>query len=246
MSTPRYCEFWKANNGKWYLDLAVNEESRSDYFEEDDWRSEGGNETDGTYEDCVTYGPFDSEDACEKYLDNFSNPGSFYVDPSGKNPPPTKSPNGSPVVSPRGGTSYGPSSLGSTRYRNVSASAIGEPSVPSKPVTTAQVPTKNYKVYGKKTIRPFTNQTTKVVPVHTRMKGKAYGPIDKTRFKKDDQIGVIVPKNTAFADDGKTPRQIAVNDPEFKGANQYWSVDNNDVKKESVLRQFIRGVLITR
>jgi hypothetical protein len=223
MSIPRYCEFWKASNGKWYLDLAVHEE----YDEEEDH----GNPNDGSYEDSVTYGPFNNENEVDQYLLKHSNPGSFYTDSSGKRPPPIKSPNGSPVVSP------------SAAHQRSMMSVVSKPvrPTPLKP----EIPTKTYKVYGKKTIRPFHNQTTKVVPVHTRIKGKAYGPIDKTRFKKDDQVSVIVPKGVTLASDNKTPRQIAVNDPEFKGANQYWNVDHNDVK-ESILRQFIRNVLIAR
>ena len=80
-STSRYCEFWKASNGKWYMDLASREY--------------------GDYEEATTYGPFASEAATEKYLDdNFSNPGATDTDDEGHRPPPTKSPNGRPVVKP--------------------------------------------------------------------------------------------------------------------------------------------------
>lgn len=236
MSTPRYCEFWKASNGKWYLNLAVHEERYDDDdYDDDDWRRNSGNETDGTYEDSVTYGPFDSEAACEAYLRNFSNPGSFYTDSSGKNPPPTKSPNGSPVVSPR--RSWGGDYGSVTKSPSMSTPGSSAP----EPKPTAG---KTYKVYGKKKIKPpYSNYKEPVaVPVHTRVKGKAYGPLTKTRFKKDDQVTVVTPKNASFAigraRDGKTPKQIVVNDPEFNGANQTWTLDDNDVK-ESLLKTFI-------
>lgn len=83
-SMSRYSAIWKANNGKWYLDLAPNE-----YGEE---------------EDADTYGPFGSEDAADSYLsNNFSNPGGGWVDDSGDREPPTESPNGSKVKNPRSG-----------------------------------------------------------------------------------------------------------------------------------------------
>jgi hypothetical protein len=84
-SVIRYCGVWKASNGRWYLDLAEQE-----YAE---------------YEDATTYGPFRSEDAANKYLhDNFSNPGGYMTDESGKEDPPTKSPNGHKVVNPSAGS----------------------------------------------------------------------------------------------------------------------------------------------
>ena len=85
-SMSRYAAIWKASNGKWYLDLASDEY--------------------GEYHDATTYGPFSSEDAAEDHLDNFSNPGGLEVDDAGTEPPPTKSPNGDPVQSPRS-SSYG-------------------------------------------------------------------------------------------------------------------------------------------
>lgn len=81
-SVSRYCGFWKASNGKWYMDLAHKEH--------------------GDYEDATTYGPFRSEDEADRFLrDSFSNPGSTDSDDSGTQPPPTKSPNGERVVDPR-------------------------------------------------------------------------------------------------------------------------------------------------
>lgn len=81
-SVERYCSFWKASNGKWYLDLADREH--------------------GEYRDATTYGPFPSEEAVDKFLsDNFSNPGGMDIDDSGEQSPPHKSPNGDPVRLPR-------------------------------------------------------------------------------------------------------------------------------------------------
>ena len=79
-STSRYCEIFKATNGRWYLLLGD--------FEYAEW------------EDSTAYGPFSSENAADNYIRNFSNPGALDVDDSGTKPPPTKSPNGRPVVRP--------------------------------------------------------------------------------------------------------------------------------------------------
>jgi len=81
-STIRYCAFYKAKDDKWYMDLAK--------------------EKYGERYDATTYGPFGSEDETEDFLyDNFSNPGSRFVDDSGKKPAPTLSPNDEPVVNPK-------------------------------------------------------------------------------------------------------------------------------------------------
>jgi hypothetical protein len=81
-SVSRYCEFYKARNGEWYMELAPRE--------------------DGEQEDAITYGPFPDEDAADTYLRrHFSNPGGNDLDDSGRRPVPTRSPNGSPVVRPR-------------------------------------------------------------------------------------------------------------------------------------------------
>lgn len=69
MSTQRRCDFWKATDGKWYLLLGNFE------YAEDE-------------EDCTCYGPFSSQEAAEKELDNHSNPGGWNEDDSGKRPPP--------------------------------------------------------------------------------------------------------------------------------------------------------------
>lgn len=94
MSEPRYCGVWKATDGKYYMDLADHGEPDMD--DDEDYYGPLG-----TYEDCTTYGPFDTSEKALEYLDNFSNPGSFFTDDAGKTPPPTKSPNGKPVQSPR-------------------------------------------------------------------------------------------------------------------------------------------------
>jgi hypothetical protein len=81
-SMMRYCMFYKARNGKWYMELAP--------FEHGGW------------EDADTYGPFPSLDAADAFLrDNFSNPGGDDVDDSGTREVPTHSPNGGPVIDPR-------------------------------------------------------------------------------------------------------------------------------------------------
>ncbi len=80
-SMSRHCEFYLATDEKWYMDLAPAE-----YGEQDD---------------ADTFGPFRSYEEAYEYLDNFSNPGSYYTDDSGTRPSPKQSPNGSPVRSPR-------------------------------------------------------------------------------------------------------------------------------------------------
>ena len=80
-SMTRYCNIYKAKNGKWYMDLAPHE---------------GGEK-----KDAETYGPFDSLKTAQQYLDeNFTHPGSIKTDKSGKAPVPTKSPLGGKVISP--------------------------------------------------------------------------------------------------------------------------------------------------
>ena len=77
MSQSRHCEIYKAVNQKWYLELGD--------FEYAD------------HADSTTYGPFESYESAYKELDNHSNPGSLCTDESGKQPVPTKSPNGNPI-----------------------------------------------------------------------------------------------------------------------------------------------------
>lgn len=80
MSTLRHCSLYKAKDQKWYMELAEEEY--------------------GEYEDSDCFGPFDSEEECLDYLNNFSNPGGYDIDDSGRMQPPTKSPNGSKVQRP--------------------------------------------------------------------------------------------------------------------------------------------------
>ena len=80
-SVSRYCEIWKASNGGWYMDLADKENGERD--------------------DATTYGRFRSQGDAEKFMhDLFSNPGMVDMDDQGKRKPPTRSPNGDPVVDP--------------------------------------------------------------------------------------------------------------------------------------------------
>jgi hypothetical protein len=81
-STNTDCQFYKATDGKWYMDL-------EDYDEDED-----GEQIEGDY---TSYGPFSSFKAAEKYLSqNFANPGGYMEDDSGRRKPPRK------PVSPRG------------------------------------------------------------------------------------------------------------------------------------------------
>lgn len=81
MSCSRHCAFFKASNGKWFMELAHEEYAGR--------------------EDSTTYGPFDSEEGARIYLRRFSNPGGSWTDDSGESPVPTVSKNGEPVVNPR-------------------------------------------------------------------------------------------------------------------------------------------------
>lgn len=57
----------------------------------------------GDFGNSTAYGPFATEDEGMDYLREgpHSNPGAYDVDPSGRMPDPTKSPNGRPVIQPR-------------------------------------------------------------------------------------------------------------------------------------------------
>ncbi len=94
-SMQRHCEMYKADNGKWYLELAAQE-----YGEQDE---------------ADTYGPFVDQEACMNHLDNFSNPGGWGEDDSGTRPAPTQSPSGRPVQNPRGGRSGSAFGFGGSR-----------------------------------------------------------------------------------------------------------------------------------
>jgi hypothetical protein len=81
-SESRYCHIYKANNNKWYTDLASGD----------------GNHQQHT---ASTYGPFNDIESAEKYIsDEFSNPGGWSIDKSGKKQVPKESPNGRPVTKP--------------------------------------------------------------------------------------------------------------------------------------------------
>jgi len=69
MSMSRRCDIWLANDGKWYLRLGKFEYAYDDY-------------------DCAIFGPFNTEKGLRMELNNHSNPGSEWYDPSGKENPP--------------------------------------------------------------------------------------------------------------------------------------------------------------
>ena len=82
MSVSRDCNFFLADDEQWYMELADEEY--------------------GGLDDSTTYGPFSTLEVGQEYLDdNFSNPGGWSIDKSGKRKPPTKSSSGSKVVNPR-------------------------------------------------------------------------------------------------------------------------------------------------
>jgi len=80
-SMSRHCFIYKAKNGSWYMELADDEY--------------------GEQYDSDLYGPFNSQQAADDYLDNFSNPGGIYYDKKGKMKVPKKAPNGSAIISPK-------------------------------------------------------------------------------------------------------------------------------------------------
>jgi hypothetical protein len=78
-SVRRYCEFFLATDGRWYI-----------YHADDDH---------GDLDDSTAYGPFRSEDEADFYVRNYlSTSGASDTDDSGNRPPPTRSPNGTPLV----------------------------------------------------------------------------------------------------------------------------------------------------
>lgn len=93
-SVSRHAAFYKATDGKWYMELADREY--------------------GEREEANAYGPFSTMEKAIDYLDQFSNPGGWSEDDSGTRPPPTKGPNGRPVIRPgsSGGSSFGSFSFG--------------------------------------------------------------------------------------------------------------------------------------
>jgi hypothetical protein len=80
MSTQRHCKVYLASNLKWYMELGDFEYARRD--------------------NSTTYGPFNSEDEAYDELRFHSNPGGSMEDSSGRQSPPTESPNGFPVRPP--------------------------------------------------------------------------------------------------------------------------------------------------
>ena len=85
-SMSRYCHFYKTKDGNWYMELASEEY--------------------GNRHKATTYGPFPSQESAYEYLNNFSNPGGFSVDKSGKAPVPKNSPDGRPVEAPRSSSNF--------------------------------------------------------------------------------------------------------------------------------------------
>lgn len=69
MSTSRHCQFFKATDDQWYLELGDFEYAYD-------------------RADCTIYGPFKSEEDAHKELHNHSNPGAYSIDDSGKRPVP--------------------------------------------------------------------------------------------------------------------------------------------------------------
>lgn len=234
MSLSRYCEFWRAADGKWYMDLA-----NSGYHDEDD-DEEGGRYGDGEYEDSTTYGPFNNGKSAYTYLSNFSNPGAYSVDNSGTRPPPTKSPNGSKVQSPQHGSVGGRYYGGDKPHWDAEMEAeFADPQ--TKPVTQptpAAVPAAAPKPAPKPTPAPSQSgkkSTYKIYgahhdvnkgssDVHTRVKGRVYAPTKPSRFKKGQSARVTV---------GGDEAEVA--DP-TSGHSQVWS-------KKEVLQRFVREVL---
>lgn len=240
-SAPRHCAFYKASDGKWYMELADRE-----YYNEDD-PEPGSRWGDGERESATTYGPFPTEDAAMDYLDNFSNPGGFHTDDSGKAPPPTKSPNGNPVVNPSSRSSYGgydyAGGYRSSRYREPAytpppapkpATPASKPAAtPAKPAAAPSAQQKPPAKGGKKTSYKIYNGTgtgkavTGSSPIHTRIKGKVYAPTGISKFRPG--------KTAAVEPDGE---DLKVSDPDT-GHTQKWT------KRESferLLRDFVKLV----
>lgn len=83
MSVSRECNFFLADDSTWWMFLADMEH--------------------GVFPNGRYHGPFTSLDDAEDYLaDKFSNPGSSWVDDSGKaKSPRAENPTGIPVVNPK-------------------------------------------------------------------------------------------------------------------------------------------------
>jgi hypothetical protein len=72
MSQARLCDIFKATDQKWYMLLGDREYA----YDQDE---------------CTLYGPFNSEEAVHKELNNHSNPGGMSVDNTGTRPVPSPS-----------------------------------------------------------------------------------------------------------------------------------------------------------
>ncbi len=70
MSVMRYCEVYKAKDGRWYLALAPQEY--------------------GGERDAIHYGPFKTQEKAEEEIRNHANPGGLDIDEAGKKEPPEK------------------------------------------------------------------------------------------------------------------------------------------------------------
>lgn len=219
-SQPRHAAFYKAKDGKWYLEMADNPEPEPEYDEDGEEEEYYGPE--GGREDSTTYGPFPSQEAADQFMsDNWANPGSFYEDDSGKAEVPKKSPNGKPVVSPaeygrgRGyygsGGSYGYGGFGGGRsyYSPPPASKpAAKPTAPTSPAKPAPdapagkaaqppAPAGSKRSGPKSTYKVYNGTGTgKPVigssPIHTRIKGKVYAPTGISKFKANDKPTVAI------------------------------------------------------
>lgn len=169
-SLERHCAFYKAQNGKWYMELADKEYG--------DWK------------DSTTYGPFDSEDEAMDQLNNFANPGSFFTDEDGTKPVPKKSPNGQPVQSGRsfGYDRYRPSTpFFQTAPSKPRPAALPPPKAPEAPASVSSGKKELYKIYG-----PQHSPKSGSTQLSTRVKGRVYVPSGPSRFKKGQQARMAV------------------------------------------------------
>jgi hypothetical protein len=226
-SVSRHCSFWKASNGKWYMNLA---------------HEEYGDESDAT-----TYGPFGTEDAAMDYLDaNFANPGGFDIDDSGNRSPPSVSPDGTRVEPVQSGGSFGRVS----RLHNVSGRASPPPNaqpvappVSMSPSATSEMKPKlttaqrkeraaaaflsrkekgQHKELGKKDVYKIYGSKGDA-KVSTRVKGRVFTPTAASQFKKGDVA------NVGFEDDDD---HLSVTNPST-GHSQKWKAF------EALIREFV-------
>jgi hypothetical protein len=114
-SMQRHCAIYLASDGNWYLELGEHEHDE--------------------YEDSVTYGPFATQRAAEKHLDQFSNPGGIDEDDSGDRRAPTRSPNGSPIRKPSSGGRWASDAFDWRELGKDLREALARTPVPPKMVT---------------------------------------------------------------------------------------------------------------